>query len=102
MKRLEDLRMPVLLVSVTGIIVYASRRAQQVLLDVDVTEMPIDCFVVDWTRKRPTRPDPTTSRLEMIFRDGRYLIVRAAVFQIRYDGALVSGIAFSAPSQATF
>ncbi|WP_160012526.1 hypothetical protein [Rhizobium sp. 18055] len=102
MKRLEDLRMPVLLVSVNGIIVYASRRAQQVLLDVDVTDMPIECFVVDWTRKRPTRPDPTTSKIEMIFRDGRYLTVCAAVFQMRYDGALVSGIAFSPSSESTF
>ncbi|MBO9127037.1 MULTISPECIES: hypothetical protein [unclassified Rhizobium] len=98
---LNDLRMPILLVNGQDLIAYANQRAQRSLLDIDVTDMPIECFIVDWALKRPVRSAPIASSIEFIFRDGRYMTVRAAVFLLRFEDSLVSGIAFREPYQAT-
>ncbi len=95
------MRVPIVMVNAQGLVAWANDRAQRALLDVDVTDMPIECFVVDWARKRPSRREPTRSFIEFLFRDGRYVTVCAAVFQFPFEEALVSVIVFPEPAQAT-
>jgi len=90
--KLERLRAPALLVGADDVIIFATASAQDILLDVDVTDMPAASFLCDWDRCRELLANPETKTVEVFLRSGQYRSMSAAVFNTKFRRRPVSGV----------
>ncbi len=97
--KLERLRAPALLVGADDLIIFATASAQDILLDVDVTDMPAASFLCDWDRCRELRANPETKTVEVFLRSGQYRSMSAAVFSTKFRRRPVSGVVLFPDSQ---
>ncbi len=100
--QLMNLDVPVLLVGADDTIVYANALAQNFLLSVDVTDMPVHGFISNWEMIRPKQPRPECVDLEVLLRTGEYAAARAAVFQLQWENAALVGVAFARSFMPSF
>lgn len=100
--QLMKLDVPMLLVGADDTIVHANELAQNSLLSVDVTDMPVHGFISNWETIRPTQPRPVCVHLEVLLRTGEYAATRAAVFRVRCGSAALAGVAFARPLTPSF
>jgi len=94
---LETFPAPLILCDEQDFIVFANVRAQGLLLDVDVIDIPILGFIPLWHLCRPAGSQPAKTTVEVFLRNGRYQIMNAVVFKARWDGGMAFGISLLGP-----
>jgi len=78
--KLERLPAPALLVGADNLIVFANWSAQELLLDIDVTDMPITGFLRDWKNYSAMEINPATMIVEVLLKTGQSMSMPAAFF----------------------
>lgn len=90
--RMKDLPAPGVVIGADDLIVFANSIAQEMLLDVDITDMPAECFFCNWKRCRSLRSNPETKTVEVFLRNGQYQSMQAALFDTQLHRRPVSGL----------
>ena len=90
--KLERLPAPALLVGADNLIVFANWSAQELLLDIDVTDMPITGFLRDWKNYSAMEINPATMIVEVLLKTGQSMSMPAAFFMTIYRSEPVSGV----------
>ncbi|NTE56435.1 hypothetical protein G6M78_15260 [Agrobacterium tumefaciens] len=95
--QLERFPVPIILASFDDIIVFANQRAQNIFLSVDMTDMPIDCFILNWTCCCPASSQPQMVSTEVFLRDGSVRATDGVVFKVSWGGSILAGISIVGP-----
>ncbi|MFS2152611.1 hypothetical protein [Rhizobium sp. Rhizsp42] len=99
--RMEQLPAPAVLIGADDLIIFANTSAQEILLDIDVTDMPAESFFCDWKRCRLLRTNPETKTVEVFLRNGQYQLMSAALFDTKLHRRPVSGVVLMPASRGT-